>query len=163
MDPRTKAELFQMYKSYKHELWEYTGNNYEDSLKDWFEEMLTDRFVTVQPVRNAHTNSLIGFFATQALNREQQEKSGCQWYISESYILPSYRNQGSMTAVVHEFALHHQGNIGLTIVNGNYKAEKFWTHIFKMLGYEYEKEPCDWDDTASFYKFTHRLTGEQYL
>ena len=153
MDPQTKAELFRMYKSYKHELWQYTGNNYEENLKEWFEEMLSDDSMTVQPVKNAHTNSLIGFFVTQNLTPEQQMESGCKWCISESYILPAHRNHGFMTAIVYEYVSRHLGNIGLVIINGNDKAEKFWTDTFKMLGYEQEKEPYDQDNKESFYRF----------
>lgn len=143
-----------MYQSYKRELWTYTGESYEDQLRGWFDDMFSNNAITVHPVTNAHTRALIGFFVTQELNRDQQIESGCKWYINESYILPSHRNQGYMTAIVHEYATRHSGNIGLVTIDNNKKAIKFWEDTFQAFGYKEEMFPNFWNEGETFYKFS---------
>lgn len=152
MDSQTKSELFQMYRNYKHELWEYTGENYEDQLEGWFEDMLKPP-MTLKPIKHAARNTIIGFFITQELDKEQQAESGCKWYISEAYIMPSYRHQGFMTAIVHDFISWHKGNIGLVTINSNVKATKFWDDTLLSMGYSKECIPHLGGKTESFYRF----------
>ena len=154
MNPTTKAELFKMYQSYKRELWTYTRENYEDELKDWFDEMLDDPALMTRPIRNAHTNALIGFFTVEDLNKENQSESGCRWYISEAYILPAYRNQRFMTSVVHDFIANNKGNIGLVVIKNNIKAMKFWDDVLGGIGYTKERIPHLGNETDIFYRYS---------
>ena len=77
-----------MYQSYKRELWTYTGENYEEELKDWFDEMMGNPRMMVKPIRNAHTNALIGFLSVEDLSKEQQAESGCRWFIKQIVLSP---------------------------------------------------------------------------
>jgi predicted acetyltransferase len=154
MDSQTKTELFHMYQSYKRELWTYTGQNFEDELQNWFEDMMTMPDMEVKPIRNAHTNALIGFLMVQDLDKKQQAASGCRWFISEAYIMPAYRNQRFMTTVIHDFVAQHKGNIGLVTINKNDKATRFWEYTFSGLEYTKERVDCLSNATDSFYKFT---------
>jgi len=150
MDSQTKTELFHMYQSYKRELWTYTGQNFEDELKNWFEDIIT----MLKPIRDAHTNTLIGFFVVQELDHEQQTKSECKWYISEAYIIPSRRGQRFMTSIVYEFIARNKGNIGLVVNKNNVKAMKFWDDILGSHGFIKERIYELGNDIDYFYKFT---------
>ena len=154
MDSQTKEELFRMYQSYKRELWTYTGQNFEDELKNWFEDMMTMPDMEVKPIRNAHTNALIGFLMVQDLDKEQQAESGCRWFISEAYIMPAYRNQRFMTTIIHAFMAGHKGNIGLVTIDKNERATKFWNDTLGGLGYTRERISSLSNATDSFYRFT---------
>lgn len=142
-----------MYKSYKRELWTYTGENYEEELKDWFNEMFTNPNMIVRPIRSGHTNSLIGFISVEALTKEQQEESGCKWFISETYILPSNRNKGYMTSIMSNFVDENKGNVGLVVLKKNIKADKFWKDTFGRMGYETEIVPYLGNENETFYRF----------
>lgn len=153
MEPQTKTELFHMYQSYKRELWTYTGQSFENKLNEWFEDMVTMPDMEVKLIRNAHTNTLIGFLMIQDLGKEQQAESGCRWFISETYIMPVYRNQRFMTTVVHDFISAHKGNIGLVTIDKNKKAMRFWDNTLGSLGYTKERIDHLSNDTDSFYRF----------
>ncbi|MBP3784402.1 MAG: hypothetical protein J6I68_14245 [Butyrivibrio sp.] len=153
MDSQTKTELFHMYQSYKRELWTYTGQNFENELEGWFEDMMTMPDMEVKPIRNAHTNALIGFLMVQDLDEEQQMESGCRWFISEAYIMPAYRDQRFMTTVIHDFIAGHKGNIGLVTIDKNEKAMKFWNDTLGGLGYLRERIDSLSNATDSFYRY----------
>ncbi len=153
MDPQTKEVFFHMYRDYKRELWTYTGENYEANLKEWFEDMFSDPSMTIRLIGEPSRNILIGFFVVQELNKEQTVECRCSWFISESYIVPQYRNKGFMSAIVHEFTSQNTGNIGLVTINNNVKAMKFWDNTLGRLGYQKEYVPQLSNKTESFYKF----------
>ena len=143
-----------MYKSYKRELWTYTGQDYENELEKWFDEMVNNPQMMVKPIRNAHANALIGFLSVEDLNREQQSESGCRWFISEAYILRPYRGQRFMTTAVHDFIAHNKGNLGLVVIKNNTKAMRFWDDVLGSLGYTKEEVPYLGNDTDTFYRFS---------
>lgn len=156
MDEQLKNSLFHMYQNYKRELWEYTGENCEEYLRSWFEDMFIQPSFSVHPVRNAHTKSVIGFYIIQKLDDEQRYESDCEWYISEAYIMPSYRKQGFMTGCMYDFVMHHEGNIGLVVIDNNTKALKFWKSTMKNHGYTCERVPELSSDIESFYRFSKK-------
>ena len=157
LNPQTKEALFQMYWDYKHELWTYTGQNFEDELREWFEDMVCLPCMSVKLVKDAHTNTLIGFFAVQDLNREEQIESGCRWYISDAYVIPTRRGQRFMTGTVHEFIAQNKGNIGLVVIKNNIKAMKFWDDVFGGIGYTKERVYELGNGADYFYRFKEPL------
>lgn len=59
------------------------------------------------------------------------------FYIAESYILPSYRRKGIMSKAVSEFVRLHSGIYCLLILKRNHYAKAFWKKLFNSLGYKY--------------------------
>ncbi len=123
----------ELYWEYLQELEVIRGEKWEETeaeRRTWADDYLTQSHHRWIDIR--YMDQVVGFVI---FSTAPECHPVCDYFLSQSYIKPEYRNKGLMTAVVTRFVKEHTGRYCMILLKKNVYAKKYWHNLFTDLGY----------------------------
>lgn len=138
----TRAE-FDLYSSYKHELWQFTGDHYSnEAVHSWYVDIIESESYLIRLYDiSKKIGEQIGFVVIGVNSNCHRDAN---FYVQDCYLEPQYRKRHIMSDVVQEFIKQNPGVYCLFLIDTNLPAINFWNRMFQLQHYK-EKKIIDYE------------------